>query len=161
MHRLERALQVSMPDSSLYGPTMRTTLSEIEVSDAFKAKVAKLAGAGVRPGPSTVRVRVQDAFDEITAAKARYVTWQQVADLLNDEGLRATDGSPLTAKQVSAAYSSVKAARGEDRKRRPKNQLVPAKSAAGADLAESDDVPAPPRRGFQFTKSRPRIHRKE
>ena len=152
---------MSMPDSSLYGPTMRTTLSEIDVSDAFKAKLAKLAGAGVRPGPSAVRVRVQDAFDEITAAKGRDVTWQQIAVLLNEEGLRATDGSPLTAKHVSAAYSSVKAARGEQRKRRPKKQPVQAKVPAVDDLAEPNDEPAPPRRGFQFTKSRPRIHRKE
>ena len=139
---------------------MRTTLSEIEVSDAFKAKLAKLAGAGVRPGPSAVRVRVQDAFDEFSA-KGRDVTWQQIAVLLNEEGLRATDGSPLTANQVSVAYSSVKAARGEQRKRRPKKQPVQAKVPAVDDLAEPNDEPAPPRRGFQFTKSRPRIHRKE
>jgi hypothetical protein len=154
-----------MPDSSLYGPTKRATLSEIRVSDGFKAKLAKLAGAGMRPEPSAVRIRVQETFDEIAAAKGRNVTWQQIADLLNEEGLRTTDGSLLTANQVSAAYSSEKAARGE-RRRRPKKQLVQTTAPAVqppplTGLAEPGDEPKPTRRGFQFTKSRPKIHRKE
>jgi hypothetical protein len=80
-------------------------------------------------------------------------------------GLRATDGSLLTANQVRTAYSSEKAARGE-RHRRSKQQLVQTTAPAvqpppPTDLAEPGDEPEPTRRGFQFTKSRPKIHRKE
>lgn len=40
----------------------------------------------------------------MTAARKRGVTWSQITELLTAEGIKATDGEPLTVNEVRALY---------------------------------------------------------
>ena len=82
------------------------------MSDAFNARLAGMPGSRPHRENSEARQRIHDSFAEITAAKKRGVTWQAIADLLNEGGFRSTSGDPLTASQVSAAYSAERSSRG-------------------------------------------------
>ena len=54
------------------------------MSDAFNASLAGLPGSRPHRENSGARQRIHDSFAEITAAKKRGVTWQAIADLLNE-----------------------------------------------------------------------------
>jgi hypothetical protein len=127
--------------------------------DAFRAKLADLEPAPRRQAPSAARIRIRGAFEAITAARGRGVSWQQVAELMTADGVRAADGEPLTAGEVKALYHVEKYARGGTRKRRPglvpdqdaprfrrrrKGADRPATSRAGQDAAQAA-TPAAPR----------------
>lgn len=99
------------------------------MSDAFKARLAGLAGSAPRYEQSAARVRVREAFDTIKATKARGITWQAIADLMNADGLRATDGSELTAGHVASLYTAEKNARGGRRRRRTKKPAAQSQAA--------------------------------
>jgi hypothetical protein len=91
--------------------------------DGFRARLADLEPAPRRQAPSAARIRIRGAFEAITAARGRGVSWQQVAELMTADGVRAADGAPLTAGEVKALYHVEKYARGGTRRRRP--GLVP------------------------------------
>ena len=104
------------------------------MSDKFRAKLRQLPAAkNPRHEQSAARKRIVENFAEITNAKRRGVTWQSIANLMNEDGIRSTNGSLLTASQVSSAYSVEKAARGERKRRKP----------AGASQAKQERLNAP------------------
>jgi hypothetical protein len=139
----------------------------------WKDKVASLAPTGSREH-SPARARVHAAFDEIAAAKARGVTWQQLTDLLTADGVRGAEGETLTVDAVRSLFHAERYARGERRKRRtrkppvpPPAQAVPAGGAAPGRLPSrpslhetlgddpDDDPPAPvfkPSAGYLIRK---------
>jgi hypothetical protein len=99
------------------------------MSDQFKASLRELPAAKPRHEQSPARVRIREAYSDITAARVRGVSWQQIADLMTRDGILGTDGEPITAAKVNSLYAAEKAARGE-RKRRAKK--TPPRYPAGA-----------------------------
>ncbi len=95
------------------------------MSDQFKASLRALPAAKPKHEPSPARVRIRETYDDITAARARGVSWQQIADLMTRDGIMGTDGKPMTATKVNSLYAAEKATRGERRKRRTKKGVAP------------------------------------
>ncbi|TPG45698.1 hypothetical protein EAH89_26215 [Roseomonas nepalensis] len=87
--------------------------------DAFRARLAEVEPAGRKQEPSAARARIQETFDDLTAARKRGVAWQQIAALMTADGIKAADGEPLTPDEVKALFHAERYARGERRKRRP------------------------------------------
>ncbi|KAA5609604.1 hypothetical protein [Rhodovastum atsumiense] len=122
------------------------------MSDAFRARLRAMVPAGGRPEPSAARVRISETFDDIAAARARGVTWQQIADLFTADGLAAADGTPLTAGKLNSLYAAEKAARGGRRKkRRPKTPAASPPVPAGADPVAPRPAPGPSPARFRFS----------
>jgi len=128
------------------------------MSDEFRAHLRQLPGRQRRYEQSAARLRVHETFDDIAAAKARGVTWQAIADLMNADGLRGTEGTPLTAAQVAALYTSEKLARGGRKPRRKPKAAAPEPAPAPAGtpavtppLDPPDDEPR--RRKFVLPKT--------
>lgn len=84
----------------------------------WKERVQSLSPPPPRQDHSPARERINIAFDEITEAKKRGVTWQQFADLMNADGLRMANGEPLTADLIRSLYHSERYARGQPKKRK-------------------------------------------
>jgi hypothetical protein len=114
------------------------------MNDPFRTRLHDLLPARPLPERSAARLRIRETFDDITAARARRVTWQQIADLMNADGLVATDGQPLTAAKVNALYAAEKATRGGRRKRRPKKAAGPPPAEVQSPASPSALAPTAP-----------------
>lgn len=70
--------------------------------------------------PSAARLYIREHFETLSAARARGITWPQIADVLAKASVTADDGTPLEWRTVSSLFHSERYARGERRKRRTK-----------------------------------------
>lgn len=122
------------------------------MSDDFRAKLRALPAAPARIERSAARKRIAETFDDITAAKRRGVTWLAIAKLMSEDGIRAVDGSPLSAAHVSAAYSIEKAARGERKRRKKIRSAQPAASQQAPEATGFD-----PNDGAPPEKAKPKF----
>jgi hypothetical protein len=102
----------------------------------WKEKVKALSPTASKQEKSPARERISVGFEEVTEAKGRGVTWQQLASLMNTDGVRTEAGEPLTADIVRALYHSERYVRGLRKKRRPKK---PAAQAAMPQLPRQQD----------------------
>ena len=95
-----------------------------------------------RTGPSAARLHIREHFAGITAARARGVSWQQIAAAMAGAGVRGADGGELGWRRVKGLYHAERYSRPDGkRKRRPK----PAKpKAAAAHAAPPSPAPEPP-----------------
>jgi hypothetical protein len=123
-------------------------MSESLMSDDFRARLARAPGTSRRQERCAARVRISETYDDITVAKARGVTWQTIAQLLDEDGMTATDGTPLTGAKVSAMYASERTARGLRKKRRtkagkPQVQVSEAQTAPAAPTRPAAQRPRP------------------
>lgn len=115
--------------------------------DAFRARLAEMEPAGRRQEPSAARARIQETFDDLTAARKRGVAWQQIAALMTADGIKAADGEPLTPDEVKALYHAERYARGERRKRRPESRASEApkgRPRRAAPTVEAEPLAAEP-----------------
>jgi hypothetical protein len=120
----------------------------------WKEMVKALTPTASKQEQSPARERISAAFEEITEAKARGVTWQQFADLLNSDGIRTEAGQLLTADVVRALYHSERSSRGLRKKRRPtkptaqplaqpKTPVRPTQTPKPEDDTNDDEPPKP------------------
>ena len=115
----------------------------------WKEKVKALSPTPSKQEKSPARERISIAFEEITEAKARGVTWQQFADLMNADGIRTENGSLLTADIIRALYHSERYTKGLRKKRRPKKPAAqpqtpaatPKQPAAAVQFDPNDSAP--------------------
>jgi hypothetical protein len=134
------------------------------MSDQFKASLRDLPAAKPRHEQSPARARIREAYTDITAARARGVSWQQIADLMTREGITGTDGKPITAAKVNSLYAAEKATRGERRKPRAKKTTARAPVGASPPIQPAatpqqpgDAVPFDPGDGAPDDKPKPKF----
>jgi hypothetical protein len=110
---------------------------------------------------SPARVRIRKTYDEITAARLRGVSWRQIADLMNRDGITGTNGAPLTATNVRSLYAVEKASRGERRKRRTKKPVTQPQTRTPETIPTPEQprsaVPFDPNDGAPPDKPKPRF----
>ncbi|GAA0574570.1 hypothetical protein GCM10009416_11590 [Craurococcus roseus] len=127
--------------------------------DPFRKRLEELAPAPKGQDPSAARTHIRNNFEHITAARKRGVIWRQIADLMDAEGIKAADGSPLSPAETRALYHAERYTRGARRRRRPVQPKVaqaepvsPAPEPATADhsgsvvssqVAQKPSEPAP------------------
>jgi hypothetical protein len=95
--------------------------------------------------------------------------WAAMAERFADAGVLAGKGKTPDARLVAKTWTTVKRDKGAVPPRartKPQPTVRPAPAAAKAPIArppspEEDDEPEPPRRGFQFSKAKPKSYKKE
>ena len=74
-------------------------------------------GKGVKADPSALRLYIRDNFASMLAARERGVSWQQIADVMVDAGVRAPDGSDLTWRKVAVLFHAERQGKGRKKTR--------------------------------------------
>jgi hypothetical protein len=93
----------------------------VDTKDEEARRLPGLAELQPEPGgkveASEARLYIRANFDEMTAARDRRVTWQQIAEVMKRAGVVRQPGAPLDWRQVKALYHAEKYARDEAAKR--------------------------------------------
>lgn len=105
-----------------------------------RTEPAPWKGKGPGGDLSALRLHIRATFPDLEDARARGVTWQQLADAINAEGVPDAPGETVEWRRLKSLHHAERYSRGGKRRKRPK------KAAAGRGAPAAAALPPDPPR---------------